>query len=172
MNVKSTTSAVFWFLAGTVCAEYIGIGIGNFNSWFWNEFGSAPVLKIDLQTKIGCPSGSLADLRKRFSDPNLWLERGADSLFICADNAISTTVEDAPRRLALQFPGCLNYTTGSLKMLRSSDAVCALPESRGYICEGAKATEGEGTQALGTQSSTVKPCTTETLKRFGFVPAS
>ncbi len=172
MKITSAVSAFFWFVAGSVFGEYIEIGVGNFNSWFWAETGSAPVMKIDLQTKIGCPGGNLADLRKKFTESNLWLERGADSLFICSDNAISTTVDDAPRVLAREFPGCLNYITGSLRMLRASEAICGLPDNRGYICDGVKGTEGQGTEALGSESSVVKPCAPEILTKFGFPPGS
>lgn len=168
MSTRSGASAVFWFLIGTICAEYLGIGVGSFNAWLWREFGHAPPMKIDLQATMGCPGGSLADLKRRFSDPNVWLERGAGSLFICADAAIDTTVDDGPRRLAKEFPGCLNYITGSLRMLRASEAICALPDKKGYVCNGLKGTESQGTEALGSESSVVGPCSPETLKGFGF----
>lgn len=169
MKTRPVASALIWFIAGSACSEYIGIGIGELNSWFGREFGSAPVMKIDLQAKKGCPSGSLSDLRKQFSDGRLWLERGADSMTICADVAIYTTVDDAPRRLAREFPGCLNYTTGSLKMLRASHAVCALPDGRGYICDGAQGSGIQPPDALGVQASAVQSCTSNTLAEFGFV---
>lgn len=172
MSIKSSAAAFMWFLAGTISAEYLGIGVGSFNAWVWREFGNAPVLKIDLQSKIGCPGGNLADLKRNFSDKNIWLERGADALLICADREISTTVDDAPRRLAREFPGCLNYTTSSLKMLRASNAICALPDHRGYICDGVRGAEGQGTESLGSQSSGVTPCAAETLAKFGLVVGS
>ncbi|KPH04686.1 hypothetical protein CO657_22630 (plasmid) [Rhizobium acidisoli] len=168
MSIKTTAWAVGGFILGAICSEYIGLGVERFNEWFGREFGSAPHIKIDFQTTLGCPSGNLADLKRKFSDQSLWLERGADRLFICSDNAINPTVDEAPKVLAREFPGCLNYITGSLRMLRVSDAVCALPGNLGYICDGAKSTEVQSTAALGSPSSVVQPCTSETMSRFGF----
>lgn len=168
MNIKPAVFALVWFVAGTVSAEYVSILVSRFNSWAYREFGSASSYKIDLQAKLGCHNGNLTDIKKKFSDKTLWLERGADRMFICADMAINTTVDDAPKVLAREFPGCLNHITGSLRMLRASDAICALPADRGYVCDGAKAAEVKNAAALGVQSSVVPPCSADTLMRFGF----
>jgi hypothetical protein len=168
MSSRTSAWALGWFFLGAICSEYIGLGVDRFNEWLGREFGSAPHIKIDFQTTLGCPSGNLADLKRRFSDQALWLERGADRLFICSDDAINPTVDEAPKMLAREFPGCLNYITGSLRMLRASDAVCALPNNIGYICDGAKSTDIRSSAALGSPSSVVQPCSSETLSRFGF----
>ncbi|MBB6178307.1 hypothetical protein [Pseudorhizobium flavum] len=166
--MRKTTVAVLAFICTVIVSEVVGFGVSTLIMRAVRAFGGPPAVKIDLQSKLGCPSGSLADLKRRFSDDTLKLERGADSLFICSDNSINTTVEDAPRALAREFPGCLNYITGALRMLRESDAICALPDNQGYICDGEKGTEGQGVDALGTQSSVVSFCTPETLTKFGF----
>jgi len=167
--MRTKTVAALAFIATVIFSEVVGFGVSTLIRRAVRAFGGPPAVKIDMQSKLGCPSGSLADLRRRFSDTTLKLERGADSLFICADSSINTTIDDAPRVLAREFPGCLNYITGSLRMLRVSDAICALPDNRGYICDGVKGKEGRGTGALGTQSSVVSPCASETLTKFGFV---
>ncbi|KQV29398.1 hypothetical protein ASC96_12105 [Rhizobium sp. Root1204] len=160
------------FFCTIVFTETVGFGVSALITWVVHGTGGASALKIDLQSKLGCPGGSLADIGKRIPDTSLKLERGADSLFICADRLINTTLVDAPRALAKDFPGCLNYITGSLRMLRGSDAICALPDNGGYICDGVKGTEVQGTEALGSEASAVKPCPAETLTQFGFAPGS
>lgn len=55
-------------------------------------------------------------------------------------------------------------------MLRASDGICELAAARGYVCDGELAAETQDTAALGTQSGVVKPCTEETLAKFGFQP--
>lgn len=158
------------FIGTIIFSEIVGYGVTTLIARVVRAFGDTPMIKIDLQSKLGCPSGSLADIRKRFSDVSVKLDRGADTLFICADSSINTRVDDAPRALAQEFPGCLNYITGSLRMLRASDAICALPDNRGYICDGVKGTESQGTEALGAESSIVEPCAPDTLIKFGFAP--
>lgn len=108
------------------------------------------------------------DLRRHFADQSLKLEWGADRLVICDPDAFQTNVADAPRDLANAFPGCLNYAGASLRMLRSSDAVCALPSGEGYICDGEAAGSYGGSASLGVETDTVARCTDQLLSRFGF----
>lgn len=168
MSCRTLAIAGVSFLAGAIASEYIGLAVGGFNTWATREFGRAAQLKIDFQSSHGCPSGNLVDIRRQFSDDLLWLERGADSLIICADQVVSTNVDDAPQALAREFPGCLQLSFRSLKMLRASDAVCALPNNKGYVCDAATGVRGLGPEALGMQTSVVTPCTLDTLEKFGF----
>lgn len=170
MTINPIVSFVLGVCVGAVVEHYLDFGLDRFDSWVSDEFGNASPYKIDLQAKNGCLGGNVAEIRRNFADQSLWLERGADRLFICSDEAIETTVVDAPRALAREFPGCLHYITGSLRMLRASDAICELPAARGYVCDGELAPETRDTAALGTQSGVVKSCTAETLAKFGFQP--
>lgn len=168
MKANPIVSSVLGFLPGTVFGHYASLGLAGFDSWVSDEIGRASPYKIDLQAKNGCLGGNIAEIRRNFTDQSLWLERGADGLFICSDEAIETTVVEAPRALAREFPACLQYITGSLRMLRASEAICELPAGRGYVGDGALAAETQDTAALGAQSSAVKPCSAETLAKFGF----
>lgn len=53
-------------------------------------------------------------------------------------------------------------------MVRKSDAVCAIPGSTDFICDGAKARHFTGMSAVVDSADLVKPCSDDTLRQFGF----
>ncbi|MER8395778.1 hypothetical protein NKH10_28640 [Mesorhizobium sp. M1340] len=156
------------WLAALIVATFITIWLTDGYGWLLQQFAPPSPLKIDFQVEKRCAGGELVDLSQHFADQSLKLEWGADRLIICDPDALQTNVADAPRDLANAFPGCLHYGSGSLRMLHSSNAVCALPSGGGYICDGEAAGSYLGSMALGIEADAVSPCTDQVLSRFGF----
>lgn len=163
-QLRTRAWAIVTFVTVTIAAIWVTDGY----NWVVGLFDRASPLKIDFQATNGCGSGELIDIRRHFADQSVRLERGADLLIICDPNALQTNVENAPRDIARAFPGCLRFSGNSLTMLRASNAVCALPGQRGFICDGDAGSTFPGTEALGTEAQLVPPCAAGLLLRFGF----
>ncbi|MER9528817.1 hypothetical protein NKI89_03250 [Mesorhizobium sp. M0309] len=140
--------------------------------WAW-FFASPQDLSLDLNAVQECSQGRLIYIRKKFDDPTTPLTNGADMLTICDTESLQTTRPELPHDLSIRFPGCLVWRgkeSGGLIMVRKSDAVCALPDGKGFVCDGANARHSSGTSAIGDSVDPVKPCSDDTLRRFGFRP--
>lgn len=122
-------------------------------------------VSIDFQETRGCPSGRLTDIAGDFEN-GVQLENGADNLVICHNSKVSAVPSNLPRELARVFPGCLNYASRTLSLMRKSHAVCALPGNAGYLCIGGDAFHADDAHIAKTH--TPELCNTDTLKRFGF----
>lgn len=153
-----------------VVTTIAGISITNGYDWVLSLFDRSSPIRIDFQAMDRCPSGLLANLSRHFDDQSVKLEWGADRLIICDPDSLQTNAADAPRDIASAFPGCLKFSSGSMKMLRSSPAVCELHSGVGYICDGDAAATYPGSSALGTEGVAVNKCNEELLVRFGFEP--
>lgn len=137
-------------------------------SWGWERLWSpTPSIKIDFQAQQSCPNGKLTDIRRLFDDDRIPLTNGADQLIICDSEALITMRSQVPYDLASKYPGCLIWRGGKLIMMRKSDAVCALPERSGFVCDGpnARVFPGAGLTGIG---EAVTACPLERLQRFGF----
>lgn len=163
-RLKKNGWALLLFVVGVVAT----IWVTDVYGWLVGQFERSSPFKIDFQATRRCSGGELIDLRRHFADQSLKLEWGADRLIICDPDALQTNVADAPRDIANAFPGCLNYRTGVLQMLRSSDTVCALPSGDSYICDGEAAAIYPGSSALGAETNAIAPCTDQLLTQFGF----
>jgi hypothetical protein len=150
----------------------IGAAIVALCAIAWTWFSAGPQdLSLDLNDVQACTQGSLVKIQKRFDDPAIPLTNGADMLTICDTESMRTTRPNLPRDLSIRFPGCLVWRgkeSGGLIMVRKSDTVCALPDGKGFVCDGANARHSSGTTAVGDSVDPVKPCPDETLQRFGF----
>jgi hypothetical protein len=160
-----------------VLGGMVGGPLGDLGSYVWSSIWGEidpPIeqVKIDFQDVQGCPGGELTAIRKRFEDPQTALTNGADRLTICDSEALQTTRPGITRDLANRFPGCLIWggdgDSRGLMMVRKSDAVCALPSSVGYVCDGANARHALGQQAIGEAGDVVRNCDAALLRRFGF----
>ncbi|MEI9409330.1 hypothetical protein [Mesorhizobium salmacidum] len=125
-------------------------------------------LKLDFQAVRRCPNGILVDIQQRLN-PKPSLERGADSMVICDAEVLWTTKANGPADLAKRFRGCLRYLDGTLSMLRASPAVCALPDQKGYLCDGASARNYPGSDSFGVDGASIPICSDQRLRKFGFV---
>lgn len=119
-----------------------------------------------------CEPGVLHDIVNNFfADSNIPLTNGAEDLRICDTESIDAPDTELPRRLATQFPACLTWRgkeSGGLVLVRNSDAVCALPGGKYFLCDGKHARHFEGVAAIGGAEDAIKPCSNDTLHRFGF----
>lgn len=159
-------------VASFVVGALVGGFIGHFGDalaglavekW-WSQ---SPTIKIDFQAQQMCPSGKLTDIRRMLDDDRLPLTNGADRLTICDTEALVTIRSQIPRDLAAKYSGCLRWIDGELVMLRASDAVCALPNDAGFICDGAKGRIFPGVGAMGIGES-VAACRVDLMRQFGF----
>lgn len=93
-------------------------------------------------------------------------------LIICDSQSLATTKPSFAEDLARRLPGCLVWdgkgNSGGLIMVRRSDAICALPGNRGFVCNGAGARHSKGSNANRDSEYRVPLCSAETLSRFGF----
>ncbi|RWM10441.1 hypothetical protein [Mesorhizobium sp.] len=166
-NLKSVLKSVW---------TYILIAIGLLLSGFFGHYGDRAAsrlddelstkdqsVKMDFQAVMGCPSGRVADLRLS----GVQLTNGANELTICDNEALLTSASLAAHDLALKYRGCLRLVGGDLTMLRVSHAICALPGSGGYVCDGAAGRNYEGAESMGVGQE-VKPCSQVLLAKFGF----
>ncbi|MHA6643773.1 hypothetical protein [Mesorhizobium sp. A623] len=127
-------------------------------------------LTIDFSDIQGCALGKLADIAKRQMD-DIPLTNGADSMTICDDRPLVDVRSELPRALANRIPGCLVWRgkdSGGLVLVRKSDAVCARPDGKGFVCDGAMAPHSLGNNAIGDSIDVIKPCSVDLLRRFGF----
>ncbi len=164
---------------GLLSAILLGIAggplgdIGNFLRDRIRDFFSPPSqeIKIDFNATRACAQGKLTDLRKLFVDPNTPLTSGADMLTICDTESLQTVRTNLPYELSRRFPGCLVWRgkeSGGLAMVRKSDAICSVPGSTDFICDGAKARHFTGMSTVVDSADAVKPCSSDTLRQFGF----
>lgn len=164
-NLRQVTWAVFAFAVVTIG----GIWVSDAYGWVVARLFSSPeTITIDFQATQGCVTGRLVELSRHFDDSSLRLERGADRLVICDPDVLRTNVVNAPGDIARTFPGCLLHRSGSLLLLRASNAVCELKAQNIFICDGDAAGSYPGLAALGEQSTPVSQCSIATISKFGF----
>ncbi|MBB2685247.1 UNVERIFIED_ORG: hypothetical protein GGD47_002835 [Rhizobium etli] len=163
-DLKTRFAAIGTLVVTTIA----GIWITDSYGWLLDQFKSAPAIKIDFQATGGCSGGNLIDLKRHFDNQSVALEEGADRLIICSQNSLLTNSVNAPGDIAHMFPGCLDYRTDSLRLMRGSSAVCALSKRNIFICDGQVGTKSLGVAGLGNPSVDVAECATSTVARFGF----
>jgi hypothetical protein len=144
------------------------IWITDTYTWVLAQFHSAPIIKIDFQATGGCTSGNLIDLKRHFDDQSVALEWGADRLVICDPDDLQTNSVNIAGDIARKFPGCLDYRSDSLRLMRASTAVCAVASRNIFVCDGGAGSVSPGLMALGSQSAPVAECSSATLTKFGF----
>lgn len=161
--------AILFILAGIA-----GGPLGDFGSaitsWFRSQFSTPQGLTIDFNDVQGCFQGKLADIAERQMD-GVRLTNGADSLTICDNQPLKAVRTELPRALANRIPGCLkwrNWETGGLVLVRKSDAVCALPGGKRFVCDGPNARHALGNNTVGDSMDRITPCSNDLLRRFGF----
>lgn len=167
-GVSLTASGVIGVILGAFVSGPIGdAGSASINYLWGHFFPPSKIVRFDFNASRGCSQGKLADIRKLFEDAETPLEHGAEMLFICDTQSMSTVKASAARDLAVRFPGCLQWRKASLVMLRKSEAICALPGGRGFVCDGAKGRQ-RVVGAVGEPIDPVSPCSINTLRRFDF----
>jgi hypothetical protein len=157
---------VGWLL-NNIGATLIGLPVVFVAYWLYAYWSGPATIEIDFQTSNGCPTGRLTDLARHFDDKNVRLEQGADRLVICDPDTLRTNSLNAPEDIARAFPGCLTYRSGSLLMLRASEAVCAVPSKNIFVCDGDVGGGSVGSVGNGQPSTEVPSCSNEELSRFG-----
>lgn len=151
-----------------VAGAVVTVWVPDAYSWILAQFKSTPTIKIDFQATNGCTGGNLIDLKRHFDNQSVRLEWGADRLVICDPDDLQTNAVNIAGDIARKFPGCLNYQSESLRMMRASAAVCSLGSRNIFICDGEKGSVSPGLTALGSQSIPVPECPTVVLQKFGF----
>lgn len=160
---------VLFILAGIAGGPLGDIG-SAITSWFTSQFSTPQELTIDFNDVQGCFQGRLADIAKRQMD-DVRLTNGADSLTICENQPLKAVRSELPRALANRIPGCLEWrssATGGLVLIRKSNAVCALPGDKRFVCDGPNARHALGNNAVGDSMNSIPPCSDDLLHRFGF----
>lgn len=167
LQMRELAKGALIFFCGAVAGWFIEKGLDLMNAMVQAQ---PETIKIDIGPEQRCLNGKLTIIRTYFENPNLALTNGADQLTICDTEALETAQSDAPRKLASKYTGCLRWDGWELIMLRASDAVCALPNEAGYICDGTKARARTfpGSRAIGIGQE-VPLCPGELLRRFGFI---
>lgn len=143
----------------------------DLGSYLWQLARRAPqTITLDFNASHACTQGVLTEIRKSFDNPRTALTNGADMLTICDDQSLRTTRPNLPWALANQYKGCLVWRgkESGLLLVRKSKAVCALPDAKGFICDGANARHGLGNNAVGDSTNTVTTCPDDLLVKFGF----
>lgn len=167
---KLTISGVVLLILTGVAGGPLG-DIGNaIASWFLSQLSAPQRLTIDFNDVQGCLQGKLSDIAKRQMD-GVGLTNGADSLTICDNQPLNAVRSELPSALATRIPGCLNWRgweTRGLVLVRKSDAVCALPGGKRFVCDGPNARLALGNNAVGDSLDRITPCSDELLRRFGF----
>ncbi|MER9494907.1 hypothetical protein NKI86_24120 [Mesorhizobium sp. M0320] len=160
----------FSFTVKEVIGALIALIVGVIALILYNyTWVSGRPLVLTFQVEMGCPNGKLSLIKEHhFEDRMVQLDRGAESLFICDTESLTTTRQDAPSALALKYPACLKKVGSTLSMLRASPAICSLPNETGYVCDGPNAHEYPGSSSIGVEGGAVKQCGADVLKRFGF----
>ncbi|PXW51590.1 hypothetical protein C7450_11927 [Chelatococcus asaccharovorans] len=157
-----------WWLVGVAAAAIIGPYVWN----WWQSIVTPPPrpITVDFNDVQGCSQGKLFDIANRQMD-DVSLTNGADSLVICDDQNLQAIRSELPRALANRIPGCLVWRGrdgGGLVLVRKSEAVCALPGGKSFICDGPNARHGLGHNAIGDSMEPVALCPPDLLRRFGF----
>lgn len=165
-NLKIAILTVLLSIAGGPLGE---VG-SSMSSWFISQFSAPQRLVIDFNDVQSCFQGKLADIAKRQMD-DVELTNGADSLTVCDNQPLKSIRAELPRALANRIPGCLKWRgweTGGLVLVRKSDAVCALPDGKRFVCDGPNARHALGNNAGGDSTDSIAPCSDDLLRRFGF----
>ncbi|ASY74393.1 hypothetical protein SF83666_d70080 (plasmid) [Sinorhizobium fredii CCBAU 83666] len=163
-----TASGLCGFFLGAFFGGPIG-DAGSASITYLREllFPPPTALQLDFNAVRGCRQGKLAEIRKSFEDGTIQLSNGAEMLTICDTQSLTTTRAQAPEALSTRFPGCLVWRDHELILTRKSEAVCALPGGNEFICDGAKG-QKRGVATVGDPADPVPPCSSETMRRFGF----
>ncbi len=156
------------WLAVTAASTVFGLWYTNGYNWLAAQFHSAPTIKIDFQATGGCTGGNLIDLKRHFDNQSVALEWGADRLVICDPDDLQTNTVNIAGDIARKFPGCLDYRSDSLRLMRASAAICAITSKNIFVCDGEAGATSPGLVALGSQSERVPECSSTTLAKFGF----
>lgn len=163
-------------IGGFILGAILSGPLGNLGSYIWDHgrafiFPPVQEVTIDFNVTLACPQGKLVNIRDMFADRNTPLTNGADTLRICDTESLQTVRPNLPYELSKRFPGCLVWRgkeSGGLVMVRKSDAICAVPGGVDFICDGAKARHFTGTNSIADSVDAVKPCSDDTLRKFGF----
>lgn len=164
MTLKKAIGVVLSF----ICLTVAGIWVTKGHDWFLDLFRSAPTIKIDFQATGGCSGGNLIDLKRHFDNQSVALEWGADRLIICDPDDLQTNSVNVAGDIARKIPGCLDYRSDSLRLMRASAAVCAVASRNIFVCDGEVGSVSPGLAGLGSQSAPVAECSSTTLAKFGF----
>ncbi|MGO6947036.1 MULTISPECIES: hypothetical protein [Rhizobium] len=164
VNRTKPILGVLGFIAVTVG----GIWVTKGHDWVLAQFRSTPIIKIDFQATGGCPGGNLIDLKRHFDNQSVALEWGADRLVICDSDGLRTNSINAAGDIAREFPGCLDYRSDSLRLMRVSAAVCAVASKNIFVCDGEAGAVSPGLAGLGSQAAPVAQCSSAILVKFGF----
>jgi hypothetical protein len=157
------------WVIGLIAATILGYYILE----YWQSIMTPPPtpIALDFNDVQGCVLGKLIDIRDRQMGKDIPLTNGADTLTICDNQSLQAVRSELPRALANRIPGCLDWRgkkSDGLMLVRKSDAVCALPSGKGFICDGANARHSLANNAIGDSMEPVAPCSPELLRRFGF----
>ncbi|MER8843387.1 hypothetical protein [Mesorhizobium australicum] len=163
-------------IGGFILGAILSGPLGNLGTYILDEgrtfiFPQVQEVTIDFNATRACSQGRLVAIREMFADSNTPLTNGADTLSICDTESLQTVRPNLPYELSKRFPGCLVWRgkeSGGLVMVRKSDAICAVPGGADFICEGAKARHFTGTNSIADSVDAVKPCSDDTLRKFGF----
>ncbi|TIO05688.1 hypothetical protein [Mesorhizobium sp.] len=165
-----TIAGVILFILAGIAGGPLGDIGSAITFWFRSHFSAPQRLTIDFNDVQGCLQGKLADIAKRQMD-GVGLTNGADSLTICDNQPLNAVRSELPRALANRIPGCLNWRSweaGGLVLVRKSDAVCALPGGKRFVCDGPNGRHALGNNAVGDSMDRITPCSDDLLRRFGF----
>lgn len=163
-------------IGGFVLGAILSGPLGNLGTYIWDRgraliYSPDQMVTLDFNATRACSQGRLVVIREMFADRNTPLTNGTDTLSICDTESLQTVRPSLPYELSKRFPGCLVWRgteSGGLVMIRKSDAVCAVPGSADFICDGAKARHFTGTNSIADSADAVKPCSDDTLRKFGF----
>ena len=161
----------FDWLFRTVRDNFIAVvfaaGAAGFFAW-WQISGTK--IKIDFQAERQCGQGNLTHIKRHFTNQDVELLNGADSLIICDTQILEAELQDLPRALAKRYLGCLGVNgnpINALVLLRKSKAVCLLPNNEGFLCDGEIARTYAKSKTE-RKDSNPPPCTSEILMKYGF----
>jgi hypothetical protein len=161
-------------IVGFILGAIVSGPLGNFGVYLWQQAVTAidPPSKnvsLHLNAEARCKQGELIRLRESdFEDKRTPLENGADSLKICDTQEIQSTTANIADELVKRYPGCLAWQDHKIYMVRKSQAVCALPDNGGFVCNGKKGSTAQAGNEVKDQTYTVPLCDETTLKNFGF----
>lgn len=156
------------WLAVTGASTVFGLWYTDGYNWLLAQFQPASAIKIDFQATKACAGGNLIDLKRHFDNQSVRLEWGADRVVICDPDDLQTNAVNIAGDIARKFPGCLDYRSDSLRLMRASAAVCSMGSRNIFICDGEAGSVSPGLTALGSQSVPVAECSAATLQKFGF----
>ncbi|MCQ1839093.1 hypothetical protein [Neorhizobium galegae] len=151
-----------------IAGAVVTVWVPDAYNWTLSQFHSTPTIKIDFQATNGCTGGNLIDLKRHFDNQSVRLEWGADRVVICDPDDLQTNAVNIAGDIARKFPGCLDYLSDSLRLMRASAAVCSMGSRNIFICDGEAGSVSPGLSALGSQLVPVPECSAATLQKFGF----